>query len=123
MVEPEVEAAGIEPAVPSAPKTPGAGVFEHWKLDGGVNPQEANRPASSGPGDRLPAPPSRNFSFKTTICGIDFEVIRESKGLNLHLYCEGELWLFAPITPVLLDQLQALVKAAELAYEAQPHDV
>lgn len=88
MVEPKVEAAGIEPASHSAPNV-------------------AN---------------SRDFSFKTSICGIDFEVVREGKHLNLHLYEEGQVWRFEEIDKNLIDRVGALFYALDLAQEVSTDD-
>jgi hypothetical protein len=141
MVEPEVEAAGIEPAsrsssngstsrefvVPSVETKTDfdfvrdvRGGFEHWKLDGEVNPQAAISPAASGPGDRLPASPSRYFRFKTTLAGFEVEIERAGKHANLHFRWDEDgitqHWTFEEISSA-LPKLEALVKAARLAQE------
>ena len=94
------------------------GGFAHWKLDGDVNPQAALSPAASGSGNGPPASPS-NFSAKTTICGIDFEVKSEGKHLNLHLIDEELfLWRFEPLESA-IPKLEAILGAARLAANSE----
>lgn len=83
LVEPDMEAAGIEPASYSFPKDPSC----------------------------------RTFSFTTNICGIDFEVVREGKHLNLHLYEEGQVWRFEEIDQNLVDRLNAIAHFAQEAHD------
>jgi hypothetical protein len=102
-----MEAAGIEPASPSQnrPLTSNNG-FEHWKLDGEGGANVVLEPV---------APSPSNFSAKTTICGIDLEVRREGKHLNLHVIADG-LWNFEELETA-IPKLACILAAARLAQE------
>jgi hypothetical protein len=119
-----MEAAGIEPAFHDLRNNNNSNGFEHWKLDGageggGVVPHELegnNRPPA------LESSSPSNFSAKTTICGIDFEVHREGKHVNLHLYSDEEnlerLWTFEPVETA-IPKLEAILGAARLAANSE----
>lgn len=103
---------------------PRKGGFEHWKLDGeGVanaversvhhSSEHAVGVAAEGPVSNSPPSPS-NFSAKTTVCGIDFEVRRDDRHLNLHLYEEGEIWRFEELEQA-IPKLEAILGAAKMA--------
>jgi hypothetical protein len=97
-----------------APLLYAPGGFEHWKLDGGGTMNRVNTVVEVPPD----LPPPSNFSAKTTICGIDFEVHREGKHVNLHLYSDEEnlerLWTFEPLETA-IPKLEAILGAARLA--------
>jgi hypothetical protein len=137
MVEPEVEAAGIEPAVPSRPNVPISRTFngwpfrqefdyaddgskterfEHWKLDG----EGAVEKAPGSAVEVRPLSPSRYFRFKTTLAGFEVEIERAGKHANLHFRWDEDgitqHWTFEEISSA-LPKLEALVKAARLAQE------
>jgi hypothetical protein len=95
--------------------TEGCEVFEpseHWKLDG----EEASRRLAS----ESEAPSPSNFTAKTTICGIDLEVRRDGKHLNLHmlLHEDGHLeqWRFEELETA-IPKLACILAAARLAQE------
>jgi hypothetical protein len=129
-----MEAAGIEPAsrysgngassggiifpridVDFKPQWDSEGKLDGAGEGGGVVPHELegnNRPP------KFESPSPSNFSAKTTICGIDFEVHREGKHVNLHLYSDEEnlerLWTFEPVETA-IPKLEAILGAARLA--------
>ena len=118
-----MEAAGIEPALDSLPMNGKTyrPRFEHWKLDGGSGGSlDVASPSQASEATRMPEPhhsfdPPSNFSAKTTICGIDFEVKSEGKHLNLHLIDEELfLWRFEPLETA-IPKLEAILGAARLA--------
>jgi hypothetical protein len=80
-------------------KSPGAGNMEA----AGIEPAgESSRNGAN----------SRDFSFRTPICGIEFEVRRDGKHLNLHLYEEGQVWRFEEIDEWLVTRLELLASCA-----------
>jgi hypothetical protein len=96
--------------------------FEHWKLDG----EETH--SDVGMVNVVPSSPS-NFSAKTTICGIDLEVRRDGKHLNLHilLHEDGHLerhedghleqWRFEELETA-IPKLACILAAARLAADS-----
>lgn len=105
-----LEAAGIEPASHPSENGQISRGFEHWKLNGEI-PEELVESFSTS-----------NFSAKTTICGIDFEVGRDGKHANLHLSwgdADGHLmsWNFEPLETA-IPKLASLLGAARLVENA-----
>jgi hypothetical protein len=117
-----LEAAGIEPAREWPPITEISGGFEHWKLDGAEAAEHASVVRDLDPSVSSPS----NFTAKTTICGIDLEVRRDGKHLNLHmlLHEDGHLerhedghleqWRFEELETA-IPKLACILAAARLA--------
>lgn len=106
-----LEAAGIEPASHPSPNGSSSRGFEHWKLDGELPEGESSREERT---ETVARSPSGSFSAKTTICGIDFEVRRDGKHTNLHVFDnEEDFWKFEPLETA-IPKMAALLGAARL---------
>jgi hypothetical protein len=124
-----MEAAGIEPAFEDSQNGSSSRGFEHWKLDGELSEGEIGSDSKANyrlaavdasPSEAAVSPSENpsNFTAKTTICGIDLEVRRDGKHLNLHmlLYEVGHLeqWRYEDLETA-IPKLACILAAARLA--------